>query len=388
MRKRNVKSTLRQWARFVAVPLFAVMLLVLLGSEELPAAAELASGETSVASSPAARSGETVGTPWVGDPGIKKTTAEIMAQPPLHRPANFESLRLNWELEQPDRENLPQASGAIESPQWPLMDRSSRQPSANPLSPQTIGVTFDGATGPTETGGEFPPDCMGAVGPTQFVVFINGRIRSFVKSTGVADGVLNVSPDVFFASVITPPGTGEISFTSDPNVRYDRLSGRWFLTIIDVTLGAGNAITRANRILIAVSNGSTISGGTVWTLYQFQNSATLFADYPSLGIDADALYIGTDQFTVAPSPLFSNTNGYVLRKAPLLTGSPIVVTVFTGLLDGSFAGPFAPRGVDNYDPTNTGPSAVGYFIGVDGATFGTLMLRRVIESRRNTDHFC
>ena len=48
-------------------------------------------------------------------------------------------------------------------------------------------------------------------------------------STGVADGQINADPDVFFASVITSG-----SFTSDPRIRYDRLSGRWILTIIDV----------------------------------------------------------------------------------------------------------------------------------------------------------
>ena len=73
---------------------------------------------------------------------------------------------------------------------------------------------------------------------TQFVVFINGRLRTFNKSTGIADGVLNADPDAFFSSVLTPPGGGQSSYTSDPNVRYDRLSGRWFITIIDVTVNS------------------------------------------------------------------------------------------------------------------------------------------------------
>src|SRR5262249_57766159 len=56
---------------------------------------------------------------------------------------------------------------------------------------------------------------------------------------------------------------------------------------------------------------------------------------------------------------------------------------FPNLLS-SFSGPFAPRGVDNPDPSNIGPSAVGYFIGADGATFGTLMLRRVTNPGSTT----
>ena len=47
----------------------------------------------------------------------------------------------------------------------------------------------------------------------------------FDKTTGSADGVLNFAPDVVFGSVMNPTDTGEITFTSDPNVRYDRLSG-------------------------------------------------------------------------------------------------------------------------------------------------------------------
>ena len=280
------------------------------------------------------------------------------------------------EFEGPDRRNLPDGPGAIPASQWPV-------PATNaPLSiaaPQTLGVQFDGATGPTETGA-FPPDTEGAVGPTQFFVFLNGRLRTFNKTTGVADGVINVDSDVFFASVMTPPGAGEVTFTSDPNVRFDRLSNRWFLNIIDVTLNpTTGAITTPNRVFIAVSDAASngiITGATVWTFYQFQGDATLFTDYPSFGIDASAMYIGGDMFTIAGS--FNSTKGFVIPKAPALTGSPLTVWVFAGMVaTPTGAGPFAPRGVDNYDPNNTGLTATGYFIGVDNATFSTLMLRRI-----------
>ena len=33
-----------------------------------------------------------------------------------------------------------------------------------------------------------PPDSMGAVGPVQFIVAVNGRIRSFNKTSATADG--------------------------------------------------------------------------------------------------------------------------------------------------------------------------------------------------------
>jgi hypothetical protein len=280
------------------------------------------------------------------------------------------------ELEGPDRRNLPEGPGAISGNRWPV-------PSTNaPLSigaPQTLGIQFNGATGPTETGA-FPPDTEGAVGPTQYFVFLNGRMRTFNKTTGVADGIINVDSDVFFASVMTPPLAGEVVFTSDPNVRFDRLSNRWFVNIIDVILNPDTGeLTRANRVLIGVSDAASngnISGTTVWSFYQFEGDPNLFSDYPSFGVDASAMYIGADMFNLAGT--FNSTRGFVIPKAPALTGSPLTVWSFAGLVaTPTSEGPFAPRGVDNYDPNNTGVTATGYFIGVDNATFNTMMLRRV-----------
>ena len=313
----------------------------------------------------------------ITDQPIQRSMDDIMAD---QARASTKELRRNKpEFEGPEHKSVPQNSAAIEAAQWPPAADNSSRPATELSAPQTLGTQFDGATGPTETGA-FPPDTMGAVGPTQVVVFLNGRLRTFNKTTGVADGVINADSDVFFASVITPPGAGEVSFTSDPMVRFDRLSNRWFLVIIDVVLNASTgATTKANRVLIAVndaaSNG-TISGATVWTFYQFQGDATLFTDYESLGIDASALYIGGDMFTLAGS--FNSTKGFVVPKAPLLTASAATVWSFSGLVaTPTGAGPFAPRGVDNYNPNNTGATAEGYFIGVDNATFNTLMLRRV-----------
>ncbi|MGA9334485.1 MAG: hypothetical protein WBV39_09420 [Rudaea sp.] len=204
---------------------------------------------------------------------------------------------------------------------------------------------------------------------------MNGRIRSYTRS-GTVDGVLNANPDVFFASVETPVSPPVVlNFTSDPQIRYDRFTARWYMSIIDVPCTNGTCTTlAANRWMVAVSDAAsngTITNSTVWTFFYFTADATNFCDYPSLGVDVNAFYVGCNMFSAAGS--FVGTNGYVVQKASVLGSGPLVVTAFANLALGSGAGPFAPRGVDNFDPS----ASQGYIIGVDNAAFNVLAFRRV-----------
>jgi len=304
--------------------------------------------------------------------GIQRVNAEVQ-QTMLFAPRSMRP-PIKPERETRDMDN-PKAKNpfapAVAS--WPVM-KSTRLAGASILrSIHTTGTSFDGAT-LTDTGA-FPPDSMGAAGPTQYVAFENGRIRSFTKA-GVADGVLNADPDVFFASVMTPVGGAVVlNFTSDPNVRYDRFTGRWYMSIIDVPCtNATCTTTAANRWLLAVSDAAsngTITAGTVWTFFQVQTDAANFCDYPSLGVDVNALYFGCNMFTGAGA--FAGTNGYVVRKSTILGAGPMTVTAFANLATAAGAGPESPRGVDNYDSTAT----EGYFVGPDNAAFGLVQFRRV-----------
>lgn len=318
--------------------------------------------------------GSMIGKPATGEKGVTETVNDLMVREAKIAPYRSSAPRKSIEREV-ERENLPSAPGAPAVSSWPPSEKTDDTTArgtkrgvtgvVTPNAPQTVSTpNFTGAT--LSDTGAFPPDTMGAVGPTQFIVAVNGRIRSFNKTTGVADSALNLDTDVFFNSVMTPPTAS--NFTSDPRIRYDRLSGRWFIIIIDVPGGAGSL---ANRVLIAVSDSSTISSTSNFTFFQYQISTTLFADYPTLGIDNNALYIGANMFTLAGS--FDSTAGTVIRKSSILGAGPIVFTNFAGLAVGAGAGPFTPQGVDNYDPAAT----EGYFIGVDNAVFSQLDIRRV-----------
>src|SRR5262249_55094193 len=153
-----------------------------------------------------------------------------------------------------------------------------------------------------------PPDPMGDVGPTQILAATNGRIKVFDKAGNV--GALNVSDATFWAS--QTPTTG----VSDPEVRYDRLSGRWFVLAVDLA-------TTNNKIMLAVSSGATISAVSDFTFFNFRPSVSgdgaNFCDFPSLGVDGNAVYTGCNMFTSAGA--FSRTSVYVVRKSTLLSGT-------------------------------------------------------------------
>ncbi len=302
------------------------------------------------------------GTPLAGGPSHTESVARLMQDQRIADRTGQKPVSPRPEEEGDFRMSLP------ENPRSPEVSRlpgGALSPSTAPLTPQTIGTSFTGAT-VSDTPGFVPPDTMGAVGPTQYIVTVNGRFRSFSKNTGLADGALNVDPDVFFSSVRSDN-------TSDPRIRYDRLSGRWFITMIDVS-GTNN------RILLAVSSGSTIASASNFTFFNIPSDSTAptrstsdFADYDTLGIDARALYVGTNVFSSTGA--FKGTDGYVIRKSSVLGAGPIVVTVFRNLAIGTGEGPFTPQGVDNVDPNAT----EGAFIGVSNALFGELVLRRVAD---------
>lgn len=307
--------------------------------------------------------GYTPGTRLPGTAGVTETTAQLMerqSRSALHAHKVLPVLR-------GDFQNLPANPDSPVVANWPPTTNST---GPAPKTPQTTDVNFLGATLADTL--SFPPDSMGAAGPSQFIVAVNGRIRSFNKVSGLADGVLNINTDPFFASVMTPPVTN--NFTSDPRIRYDRLSGRWFIVMIDVP---GQTGALPNRVLVAVSSSSVVTLSTVWTFFFFQADSTQFGDYPTLGIDANALYIGVNLFgSRGLRSSFGGTSGFVVQKSSILGAGPIVVTAFTGLAakqGRTFVGPFTPQGVDNYDPTAT----EGYIIGVDAGFYGMVQLRRV-----------
>lgn len=296
------------------------------------------------------------GVRWTGEPGIRETVAQIMERerrlPPI---AGLKEIEQEPPRLRPFRQRESPDSPAV--PAWPPLESVSAVEQI--LSPQSLGLNFK--TIGLSDSGYIPPDSVGDVGKSQIFTMTNGRIRVRSKQSGTLQ--FGPTVDTFFDSVRAGSGV------SDPHVRYDRLSARWFVVGINVTT--------PNRVVLAVSDGATITDQTSFTFFQFQfdlvgptpNADTnRFFDYPTFGVDRHALYIGGNVFGGGV-----NTTTFVVNKADLLAGT-LTVTAFRQLVSAG-TGPWSPQGVSNDD----GTASEGYFIGPDMSTFGRLMLRRVID---------
>jgi PEP-CTERM motif len=173
-----------------------------------------------------------------------------------------------------------------------------------------------------------PPDTMGAVGTTQFLETSNGSIQAYSK-TGTL--LQTWSMPTFWANAGLPGGA-----SGDQRVMFDTLSSRWIM----VGFGSSN-----NIVNVGVSATSDALGAWTATAVTVIPSGT--ADYPTLAIDRDAVYIGTNNFT----PGFTGTSLLVIpRASAFAAGGPTTtnMTTFNTTLAGADRG-FAIQGVNSLD---------------------------------------
>ncbi len=215
------------------------------------------------------------------------------------------------------------------------------------LEPGNLGVT--------------PPDVVGDVGPADIVSMTNERIR-IINKNNLSD-VNSFGIDNFFTV-----GLGVETIVSDPHVRYDRLSGRWFFCAISINEPA------SNRVVLAVSKGSNIKDTTSFTFFDFpydiipgldSNLSGGFFDYPTLGVDAHSILIGGNIFQAS----YEGSISYVIDKQALLNGT-IRLGAFSG---GGASTLFTPQGVQNDDDEER----FSYFACGDNLEFSLLHILRV-----------
>jgi uncharacterized repeat protein (TIGR01451 family) len=163
--------------------------------------------------------------------------------------------------------------------------------------------------------GFIPPDTDGAVGPHHIVEFINGTFKVMNKTTGAAIDTRSLSSFWFNKAGLTS-ANGTIF---DPKIFFDSASGRWFATSEDGAIDANDDDVNevSNNFFIARSDTDDPTGD--WdsvTVVADSVGGIDFHDYPQVGLDADGLFICTQDF---PS---GEESCYSIPKADLLLAVP------------------------------------------------------------------
>ncbi len=174
----------------------------------------------------------------------------------------------------------------------------------------TLGLNFT-ATRSSQISAN-PPDTMGAVGLGHIVELNNGRFAIYDKSNG--ETVRSKTLNQFWSDAgVSPSG----SFAFDPRVLFDPFANRWYAVSVDNQRGA-------NNFLVAVSNSA--DPNDPWTGFKIEsdpNDNRQWADFPTLGFDAQRLSIAADMIDIGLDNKSSVTL-LTIPKADLLSAVPTV----------------------------------------------------------------
>ncbi len=174
-----------------------------------------------------------------------------------------------------------------------------------------LGTTFEGTSQFDNfflDGAFRPPDTMGAIGTSHFVETTNGSITVYDRNTGAV--LRREGMDAFWQRA------GQDGSSGDQRVLFDHHTNRWIMN------GFCNTV---DRVCIAVSDTDDAMG--TWRATSFVGVPGGTADYPTLGMDDKAVYVGTNNF----APSFTGTSLFTIPKADLFDGAPSTenMTTFT-----------------------------------------------------------
>lgn len=209
-----------------------------------------------------------------------------------------------------------------------------------------------------------PPDTIGAVGASQYMETSNGAYAVYDKYTGTRTALMS---DVGFWAAAGQTGTN-----GDSRVMYNASASRW----VAVAFGAN-----AKDLQIAVSNTSDALGG--WQSTKFEGYAGFgfgaTADYPTLALDRNAVYIGTNNFAPASAGGSNSFRGTTLNVIPLdslfSAGAPTVanmasfVTPYVNGASNNADRGFAIQGVNSSQLSSSGKAVAASLFAADSLTY-------------------
>jgi len=224
-----------------------------------------------------------------------------------------------------------------------------------------------------------PPDTMGVIGDSQYLLGTNYTLYGFNKVTGAPmSDIANVTWCAFFGTGLgfSCPNN-YLNYITDAKIKYDRFMGKWIISAMNDTSGV------KNTIYIAISKTSNISSFATsifpneWSFYYFdadQSSTNCMLDNPSLAIDIFSISISGNTYCNSTSNYLA-TNLFVITKRLLPdppTNGRLPLSAYTRIWNVS--GWWSPQGVDNYDDQN--PLGF-YFVGTPSGSFDSIVKAQV-----------
>jgi hypothetical protein len=193
-------------------------------------------------------------------------------------------------------------------------------PSSAAPGPQT-GI-FNGINAPGISAADIgycctPPDSTGAIGPNNYVEFVNTAIR-------VNDRALKQLSQMDMATFVAAPSAHNVS---DPQIQWDPRAGRWFYAAIAFA-------THSNYLVFGWSktaDPSDLAGG--WCRFGAFTGNQL-ADYPKLGHDDSFVLFGANLYDDTTSNfVFTTAAIYALPKPANGNLTTCSATGFTAFAD-------------------------------------------------------
>ena len=218
-------------------------------------------------------------------------------------------------------------------------------------------ANFEGMNQEEGCGGCIPPDTTGAVGPEQYVQMVNSAMSVYAKNGTRLSGPTAINQ--LFAA-LPADNACRVNNNGDPIVVYDQLADRWLVSQFAVPGGAGP--NGGYHECIAISKTPDATGE--YYLYDFFLSATVFHDYPHIGLWPDAYYMMTHQFNAAGTAYLGGA-AFAFERDKMLAGQPARLVSFV-LGNGNTAfGGHLPANLDGFTLPPAG--APNYFVEVDAA---------------------
>ena len=219
-----------------------------------------------------------------------------------------------------------------------LQDLKTQHKAGGSVMPETVASLA--STGPSilqrfgglqQSDSSFiPPDSQVAAGPAHIVEAVNLAARIWTKGS---------PPIVVGTFDLGALFNVDDSVLSDPKVRFDPQSQRWYIATISFQTPTG-----AWHLAVSTSNDPT---GT-YAVYTIPSQNGTYPDFTAMGMSDDKVVLSGNAFETSGAQNFKGTEYVVLNKAELVAG---------GTVHGTFHKP--PQGLFTIQPAHTLPSTTG-----------------------------